>query len=104
MYGVKDILSNFLNTENNCISSQGNNYNHVALMKLLVPQLLNLKRYKICHNYGQLYYCCHGTISNDRAYTKHQPSLTADIFANRVNTHLLPNTQLFPGFPQSIRP
>ena len=40
----------------------------------------------------------------DRAYTKDQPSLTATMFASWVNTELLPNTHLPPGFPHSITP
>ena len=39
-----------------------------------------------------------------RAYEKDQPSMTAATFANWVNTDILPNSQLPPGFPVSITP
>ena len=37
-----------------------------------------------------------------RTYDKDQPSMTAATFANWVNTDLLPNSPLPPGFPRSI--
>ena len=39
-----------------------------------------------------------------RTYDKDQPSMTAATFANWVNTDLLPNSHLPPGFPRSITP
>ena len=39
-----------------------------------------------------------------RTYDKDQPSMTAATFPNWVNTDLLPNSHLPPGFPRSITP
>ena len=41
---------------------------------------------------------------HERAYDKAQPSMTAATFANWVNSDLLPNSVLPPGFPRSITP
>ena len=41
---------------------------------------------------------------HERAYDKDQPSMTAATFANWVNSDLLENSHLPPGFPRSITP
>ena len=41
---------------------------------------------------------------HNRVYDKTQPAMTATIFANWVNSTLLPNTNLPPGFPECIAP
>ena len=40
----------------------------------------------------------------ERIHVKDQPSMTAATFANWINSELLPNSHLSPGFPQSVTP